>query len=87
MGAHALTYAHRLTAKAIQSVIVGRMQTFKMLNIAQKFKRNGQILRQILNFLRGGKLIDKLPTSLSAGKSGPWDFFPGQLAQSKIKVL
>jgi hypothetical protein len=53
MGAHALTYAHRLTAKAIQYVIVGRMQTFKMLNIAQKFRRNGKILGQILNFLRG----------------------------------
>jgi hypothetical protein len=53
MGAHALTYAHRLIAEAIQSAIVGRMQTFKMLNIAQKFRRNGQILGQILNFLRG----------------------------------
>ena len=62
-----------------------------MLNIAQKFRRNGQILGQILNFLRGGKLIDKLidklAISLSAGKAGPWEFIPGQLAQSKIKVL
>ena len=52
-------------------MIVGRVQTFKMLNIAQKFRRIGQIFGQILNLFRGGELIDELATSLIRGKALP----------------
>ena len=48
----------RLKALFPSSVIVGRVQTFKMLNIAQEIRRIGQIFGQILKFLKGGELID-----------------------------
>ena len=52
-------------------MIVGRVQTFEMLNIAPKIRRIGQIFGQILKFFEGGELIDELAISLFRGKAGP----------------